>query len=123
MKKWVTLALTFVLVTALVLLAFLPSEARKSEQVGPAAGTTLYLPLVIKDPVCDLYVINDTRGELCYEVKDTGIGRKCFPSGTHFYGSFLVGTYSWEVSKSPCGTGKGSGYYGEGDQDHRFWCG
>jgi hypothetical protein len=73
-------------------------------------------------PQSDVYVENDTGCSLCYEVKNTGIGQKCFSSGTYYYGSFPVGTYPWSASTTCCGSGSGTKYYGEGTYTHRFWC-
>jgi hypothetical protein len=119
MKKWTTLVLALVFVMLAASLALIPTE----DVEGLEDDTVfVYLPLMRKDPHCDLDVVNDTGGKLCYEVKGTGIGKKCFSPGTHFYGSFVPGTYSWEVSKSPCGTGSGTRYYTAGPYSHRFWC-
>ena len=118
-QKW-TIMVLFVMIV--VSLALFPGEAEDVEAQDAAATTFIYLPLARKDPHCDLYVDNRTGGQLCYEVKGTGIGRKCFSSGTHFYGSFAPGTYPWSVSKSPCGTGSGTAYYDPGEQHHEFWC-
>lgn len=120
MKKWTTLVLAFVLVMLAASLALVPTEDVEGLDADPTVH--VYLPLMRKDPHCDLSVDNDTGGKLCYEVKGTGIGVKCFSSGTHFYGSFAPGTYSWEVSKSRCGTGSGTRYYTAGPYTHRFWC-
>jgi hypothetical protein len=120
MKKWTTLVLALVLVMLAASLALAPTE----DVEGLEDDTVfVYLPLARKDPHCDLDVVNDTGGKLCYEVKGTGIGKKCFSPGTHFYGSFVPGTYTWEVSKSPCGTGSGTKVYLPGERLHRFWCG
>jgi hypothetical protein len=73
-------------------------------------------------PMAQVYVQNDTGGTLCYEVHNTGIGRRCFSSGTHYYGSFPAGTYSWSAS-APCGSASGTRYYSSGTNVHRFWCG
>lgn len=77
--------------------------------------------VTVLPPMAEVYVKNDTGGSLCYEVYNTGIGRKCFSSGTHFYGSFPSGTYSWRAS-AWCGTDSGSRYYGPEEYIHRFWC-
>ncbi len=72
-------------------------------------------------PTATVYVENNTGGELCYEVYDTGIGRKCFSSGTHFYGRFPSGTYTYRVS-ARCGSLTEEEYYPAGDSTHEFWC-
>jgi hypothetical protein len=77
--------------------------------------------VTVTPPAVDVYVENNTGGTLCYEVDDTGIGRKCFSSGTHFYGSFPSGTYTWHAS-APCGSDSGTEYYGPGEYFHEFWC-
>jgi hypothetical protein len=69
-----------------------------------------------------VYVDNDTGGQLCYEVLDTGVGEKCFPVGEHHYGNFAPGTYSWKAS-ARCGSLSGSRYFSSGEWTHRFWCG
>jgi hypothetical protein len=79
-------------------------------------------PVTVSPPSAEVYVKNDTGGKLCYEVRDTGIGEKCFSSGTHFYGTFPSGTYTWHAS-ARCGSASGSRYYGAGEFIHRFWCG
>jgi hypothetical protein len=68
-----------------------------------------------------LYVDNQTGGELCYEVLNTGIGEKCFPEGKHFYGSFAPGSHDWKAS-APCGSDSGSKDFWEGESTHSFWC-
>lgn len=51
----------------------------------------------------NLYIGNYTGGELCYEVYDTGVGRKCFGGGDSFYGSFPSGVYTYKV-EARCGS-------------------
>jgi hypothetical protein len=72
-------------------------------------------------PRAYVYVQNDTGSQLCYEVYNTGIGQRCFASGTAFYGSFPSGTYSWRASAS-CGSISGTRYYAPGTVVHRFYC-
>lgn len=72
-------------------------------------------------PLAQVYVQNDTGGQLCYEVLNTGIGEKCFPGGKSFYGSFPTGNYSWKAS-ARCGSASGDRYYSAGEFVHRFWC-
>jgi hypothetical protein len=72
-------------------------------------------------PLSQVYVQNDTGGQLCYEVLNTGIGEKCFSSGKSFYGSFPAGTYSWKAS-ARCGSASGTRTYSAGEYIHRFWC-
>jgi hypothetical protein len=77
--------------------------------------------VTVSSPMVDVNVENNTGGELCYEVFDTGIGRKCFPSGRHFYGRFPAGTYSYHAS-ARCGSISESNLYAPGDFIHTFWC-
>jgi hypothetical protein len=76
---------------------------------------------VVLPPMSEVYVENNTGGQLCYTVEDTGIGQKCFSGGTHYYGSFPAGTYSWRASAS-CGTDSGTEDYEAGIFTHEFWC-
>jgi len=71
--------------------------------------------------MADVHVNNQTGGELCYEIRDTAIGRRCFSGGTHYYGSFAAGTYSWKASARG-GSASGSKYYASGRYVHNFWC-
>jgi hypothetical protein len=87
---------------------------------------TVYLPMAINDfpyvpPPAEVYVENNTGSQLCYTVDDTGIGEKCFPPGTHYYGTFPPGTYTWYASAS-CGSGSGTEFYESGIFTHTFWC-
>lgn len=98
---------------------------------GYEAGD-VYLPLAIKVfppsptplPTQQLAVVNvdnDTGGQLCYEVLNTGIGEKCFSGGVHHYGNFAPGTRSWKAS-ARCGSANGSRYFSSGEWTHHFWC-
>jgi hypothetical protein len=84
--------------------------------------TTTPTPTPTQPPRATVYVDNRTGGILCYEIYGTGIGRKCFASGTHLYGSFPAGTYSWHASAG-CGTADGTKYFSAGTWTHQFWCG
>jgi hypothetical protein len=86
------------------------------------SGWSTIRSVTVLPPMSQVYVQNDTGGTLCYEVHNTGIGRRCFSSGTHYYGSFPAGTYSWSAS-APCGSASGTRYYSSGTNVHRFWCG
>jgi hypothetical protein len=77
--------------------------------------------VTVSSPMAEVYVKNETGGELCFEVYDTGIGKKCFPSGTHFYGRFPSGTYNYRAS-AWCGSKNGSDLYSPGEFTHQFWC-
>ncbi len=83
--------------------------------------TPTFTPSPTSPPYANVYVNNRTGGELCYEVRNTGIGRRCFASGVHHYGDFLAGVYSWRAS-ARCGSASGSEYYSAGYQEHNFWC-
>jgi hypothetical protein len=96
----------------------------KAHNLSGDSGWSNVQSTMVFPPQSIVYVINDTSCSLCYEVKDTGIGQKCFSSsGTSYYGTFPVGTYTWSASSTCCGSGSASRYYGEGIYDHRFWCG
>ncbi len=79
-------------------------------------------PTATPGPECDLYIDNQTGGRLCYTVNGTGIGKTCWTtSGTHFYGSFPRGTYSYSVTG--CGTSdSGSRYYPAGYLEIMYYC-
>lgn len=67
-------------------------------------------------------VQNLTGGTLCYEVLNTGIGKKCYPdAGDYLYGTFFTGTYTWQAS-APCGTDTNSLYYPPQTIKHWFSC-
>lgn len=78
--------------------------------------------VTVLPPNCVLSVKNDTGGKLCYEVQGTGIGEKCFSSGTHGYGSFPAGSYRFCV-RADCGRLCDDKYFEVGPTVHRFWCG
>jgi hypothetical protein len=77
--------------------------------------------VTVSPPMSRVSVQNDTGGTLCYEVEGSGIGERCFSSGTHFYGSFPAGTYTWHAS-ARCGSASDTRYYEPGEWTHRFWC-
>ena len=77
--------------------------------------------VTVSPPMAEVYVQNDTGGELCYTVDNTGIGTKCFSSGTHLYGTFPSGTYTWHVS-AWCGSMSDTEYYAPGVTTYTFWC-
>ena len=82
--------------------------------------TTFDLPELPSISMATVYVENNTGGELCYEVYDTGIGFQCYGAGEHFYGIFPSGTYEYYAS-ARCGNETGSYDY-EGEMVHEFWC-
>jgi hypothetical protein len=96
-------------------------RVRASNAIGHSNWSNVHSVKVCR-PQSIVYVNNRTGGQLCYEVNNTGIGRKCFSSGTHYYGTFPVGTYSWRAS-ARCGSASGSRYYSSGEWTHEFWCG
>ena len=91
----------------------------------------IYLPMVMmsvkeeeppdEPPMTTLYVKNSTGGKLCYEVRNTGVGKKCFSSGQHFYGEFPSGTYTYYAS-AICGSITERKYFNSGEIIHEFWC-
>jgi len=125
--------LACVSMVALASLTFFSSAANGTRVADFTPTVFVHLPLVIKQPTptptptptpipqCKLYVENNTGGELCYEVYGTGIGRKCCSAGTHYYGTFLPGTYSWHAT-ARCGSASGTRYYSSGPWIHEFWC-
>jgi hypothetical protein len=124
-----------ILYRALLVIALAAGLLLSSTGVQPAytqdlaresADFVVYLPMIVYDfpyipPNSEVYVENNTGSTLCYTVENTGIGQKCFPAGTHFYGAFPPGTYTWHASAS-CGAGSGSEYYESGIFTHTFWC-
>jgi hypothetical protein len=95
-------------------------RVRASNSIGDSSWSNVR-QVTVSPPTAEVYAENDTGGQLCYKVDDTGIGQKCFSSGRHFYGTFPSGTYSWHAS-ARCGSGSGPKYYGPGILTHRFWC-
>lgn len=122
-----------VIIIVIMMLFLIGMNFAAGEKVDSSSGS-LYqgevnLPLVVKmwpppSPTprpAIVMVDNDTGGQLCYEVMDTGIGEKCFPVGVNLYGSFPPGTYDWKASAS-CGTASGTKYFSAGEWTHQFWC-
>jgi hypothetical protein len=95
-------------------------RVKASNSMGDS-GWSNVRQVTVSPPMAEVHVKNDTGGELCYKVDDTGIGKKCFSSGRHFYGTFPSGTYTWHAS-ARCGSASGTKYYGPGVLTHRFWC-
>jgi len=109
-----------------------PSDTQTPQTTTEPSSGPGYIPVVLNEfpprptptptpPLAQVYVQNDTGGQLCYEVLNTGIGEKCFPGGKSFYGSFPAGTYSWKAS-AKCGSDSGSRSFSAGEFTHRFWC-
>ena len=76
----------------------------------------------VAPPQTSVYVINNVGCTLCYEITNTGIGRKCFSSWTNFYGTFPSGTYSYSASATCCGNAAGTKTFTGGTYDHTFTC-
>jgi hypothetical protein len=95
-------------------------RVRASNSWGDSQWSNIQSVTVLP-PMSVLSVQNDTGGQLCYEVYGTGIGQRCYSSGTYYYGTFPAGTYSWQAS-ARCGSASGSRYYAPGTYYHRFWC-
>lgn len=110
--------------TALVQTSTIPRSAQAAD-ITPTVF--LYFPMVSRYPTptpiprARVYVDNNTGGRLCFKIKKTGIGERCFSSGRHYYGSFPVGTYTWHAS-ARCGSASDTKYYGEGTWVQAFEC-
>ena len=122
------------IIVVAIFLLFLVGLSFAAGDKGANASESLYqgqvnLPMVVKmwpppSPTPRLAIVtvdNDTGGQLCYEIMDTGIGEKCFPVGVYSYGSFTPGTYDWKAS-AKCGTASGTRYFAAGEWTHQFWC-
>lgn len=131
MKRTLTLiVLACVSVTMMVSLTLLSGTASGLGILDFTPTVFVHLPLIAKQPTptptpppqCKLYVKNSTGGRLCYQVKNSGIGEKCYSSsGTHYYGAFPPGTYSWKAT-ARCGSISDSRYYSSGSWTHEFQC-
>ena len=123
----VLIVLVCVFVTVIASLTLVSSAANCAKVADFTPTVFAYLPFVAKQPTptppppCDLVVRNNTGGELCYEVYGTGIGQKCYPPGTHYYGTFPAGTHSWYVT-AWCGSDSGITDYPSGGWVHEFRC-
>jgi uncharacterized repeat protein (TIGR01451 family) len=85
--------------------------------------TFLYLPIVIKPGVTDLFIENDTGGVVTFTV--LGAGVSCtVPAGDQnfFCGSFPPGTYTVQVTTSTCGNGTFTKTYVHGPQSTQVHC-
>lgn len=91
-----------------------PTPTKGSPTATPTSGPT-------SPPMATVYVRNNTGGQLCYEIKGTGIGNKCFGGGDSLYGTFPAGTYSWTAS-AICGTNNGTTTFGAGTWLVTFSC-
>ena len=89
-------------------------------EVAKFLALTFDLPELPSVSMATVYVQNNTGGELCYEVYDTGIGLQCYGASEHFYGIFPSGTYEYYAS-ARCGYDTGSYVY-DGEMVHEFWC-
>jgi hypothetical protein len=77
--------------------------------------------VTVSPPMVEVNVENNTGGQLCFRIDNTGIGEKCFSSGTYYYGTFPSGTYTWYAS-ALCGSASETQYYEPGVFTHQFWC-
>jgi hypothetical protein len=73
-------------------------------------------------PQTTVYVKNDLTCTLCYEVLNTGIGKKCFSPGKFLYGTFPAGTYTYKVTSSCCGNLTSTKTFSAGTYTHTFYC-
>ncbi len=133
-RALVLIGLACASVTVMILLTLFSGTASGLGIVDLTPTVFVHLPYISKQPTptptptptpppqCKLYVKNGTGGTLCYKVKGSGIGEKCYSSGgTHYYGSFAPGNYVWQAS-ARCGSASGSRYYASGTWTHEFWC-
>lgn len=101
-RQTITLVAGVRLATAGILVAASnsPTGQAMTGNATVAPTVAVRLPLAIKPrgpaptaasvphPVCNLSTDKATDGEICYEVFEVGIGRKCFAPGLHHYGEF-----------------------------------
>jgi len=99
---------------------YCPNDNVTRAEMAKFLVLTFDLPELPSVPMATVYVQNNTGGELCYEVYDTGIGWQCYDAGEHFYGIFPSGTYDYRA-EARCGSVTGSYYY-DGDMVHIFRC-
>lgn len=99
---------------------YCPNAFVTRAEVAKFLVTTFDLPEIPSVPMATVTVENNTGGELCYEVYDTGIGQQCFGAGKHFYGVFPSGAYDFR-GEARCGNLTGSYEY-DGEIVHEFWC-
>jgi hypothetical protein len=85
------------------------------------SGWSVTRSTAVLPPRCLNYVDNDTGGTLEYEVKNTGIGKKSFSGGVHYYGSFPAGTYTY-CAKARCGSNCWTDYFPVGEVTITFRC-
>lgn len=124
----------YVLILIIILMLFLIGASLAAGNKDANASESLdqgevNLPLVMKGwppptPTPRPAVVsvdNDTGGQLCYQIMDTGIGEKCFPVGVYLYGSFTPGTYDWKAT-ARCGTASGTRNFSAGAWIHQFRC-
>jgi len=99
---------------------YCPNDYVTRAEMAKFLVITFDLPELPSVPMATVYVQNNTGGELCYEVYDTGIGQQCYVAGEHFYGIFPSGTYDYRA-EARCGNINDSNYY-DGEVAHEFWC-
>jgi len=96
-----------------------------SPQVSTAIGefNKIYLPIIIKPAPTNLYIENDTSGQVIFTV--FGAGVSCtVPAGAqnHHCGDFPPGTYTVRAVTTQCGTGTTVRTYASGYQKTRVFC-
>ena len=103
------------------------------DQGGDEPDSPVYLPLLMRHeaplpaptaspmPICNLYLSNNTSGDLCYEVNAVGVGKKCFGPGGYHYGDFLSETH-YSVASTVCESRSGLHYYPPGNYTLSFSC-
>ena len=61
-------------------------------------GSNIYLPIIIKPTLTDLYVQNNVGKTLNLTIN--GVGSRSIPPGSYHWGTFPAGTYSWSATAS-----------------------
>jgi len=93
-----------------------------SPQVSTAIGefNKVYLPIIMKPAPTNLYIVNQTGGQVAITVFGTGVSCNVAP-GTHHCGDFPPGTYSVQAV-AQCGTGTRDRTYDSGTQYTTITC-
>ena len=126
--------LLFYLITLAVLVgsfAFLMPDLVFGQGSQPT-NHKIFFPIILNDyvppqptpppppPQATVYIINDLGVNMTFEMLNTGIGIKTIPPGTHLYGSFPAGTYTYEARASGAYLKKTS-YYSTGITEITFY--
>jgi uncharacterized repeat protein (TIGR01451 family) len=103
-----------------------PSEGNNiSPLVNTAIGDfyKIYLPIILKPAPVNLYIENDTSGQVIFSVFGTGVSCTV-PAGDQNYhcGDFPPGTYTVQAITMQCGTGTSVRTYVSGYQSTRVFC-